>query len=198
VPGDERRRQILGAAAALFARRGFAGTTTREIAAAVGTSETVLFRHFPTKQDLYEAILEQQLPVAGVERWIGELRALAERRDDEALFGAVVQATLDSFRRDTVYHRLMLFAALEGHEIAQLAHARYSAPIVAFLRDYVALRQSEGAFRRARPEWVVHALLAAAAYYAQCKALGVSPFDLTEREVAEEAAMLLAGLRARE
>jgi TetR/AcrR family transcriptional regulator len=198
VPGEERRRQILGAAAELFARHGFAGTTTREIASAVGTSETVLFRHFPTKQGLYEAILDHQVPVAGVERWLGELRALAERRDDEALFGAVVQATLESFRRDRLYHRLMLFAALEGHEIAQIAQAKYSAPIVNFLREYVALRQSEGAFRRARPEWVVHALLATAAYYAQWNALGVNPTGLTERDVAEQAAMLLAGLRARE
>ena len=50
VPRDKRRRQILDAAAELFAHRGFAGTTTRQIAAAVGTTETVLFRHFPKKE----------------------------------------------------------------------------------------------------------------------------------------------------
>jgi TetR/AcrR family transcriptional regulator len=198
VPGEERRRQILGAAAQLFARHGFAGTTTREIAAAVGTSETVLFRHFPTKHDLYEAMLEHQVPAADLDRWFRELRAMADRRDDEALFGAVVAATIESFKRDTLYHRLMLFAALEGHEYAQIAQVKHSGPLVKFLREYVALRQSEGAFRRARPDWVVHALLGTAAYYAQCMALGMNAVDLTEREVAEEAAMLLAGLRARE
>jgi hypothetical protein len=91
----------------------------------------------------------------------------------------------------------MLFAALEGHEMAQIAQVKHSGPIVAFLREYVVLRQSEGAFRRARPEWVVHALLGTAAYFAQCKALGMNAVDLTEREVAEETTMLLAGLRAR-
>jgi hypothetical protein len=45
---------------------------------------------------------------------------------------------------------------------------------------------------------VVHTLLATAAHYAQWNALGVNPTNLTERDVAEEAAMLLAGLRARE
>jgi TetR/AcrR family transcriptional regulator len=195
VPGDERRRQILETASELFARHGFAGTTTREVAAAVGTSETVLFRHFPTKQDLYEAILEHQLPVAALGRWIDELRVIAERREDEELFGAIVKATLESFARDIHYHRLMLFAALEGHELAQIARERYSAPIVGFLRDYVALRQSEGAFKRVRPEVVVHALLASAAYYGQSKALDVSAIDVTEREVVDQAAMLLAGIK---
>jgi TetR/AcrR family transcriptional regulator len=195
VPGDERRRQILETASELFALRGFDGTTTREVAAAVGTSETVLFRHFPTKQDLYEAILEHQLPVAALGRWINELRAIAERRDDEALFRAVLKATLESFARDINYHRLMLFAALEGQEIAQIARERYSAPIVGFLRDYVALRQSEGAFRRVRPEVVVHALLAAAAYFGQLKALDISSIDLTEREIIDQAVMMLVGVK---
>ena len=53
VPRSERRAQILRTAASLFAQHGFAGTTTRQVAAAVGTSETVLFRHFPTKDALY-------------------------------------------------------------------------------------------------------------------------------------------------
>ena len=45
VPREERRVQILDAAARLFSRRGFAGTTTREIAVAIGTTEiyTILF-----------------------------------------------------------------------------------------------------------------------------------------------------------
>jgi TetR/AcrR family transcriptional regulator len=198
VPGEERRRQILDVAAGFFARRGFAGTTTREIAAAAGTSETVLFRHFPTKHDLYEAILDHEVPLASVDRWLDELRAIADRRDDQALFGAVVMAILESFKRDTGYHRLMLFALLEGHEVAQIAQARYTAPIVGFLREYVSRRQSEGAFRRARPEWVVHMLLATAAYYAQWKALGVNPLGMTEREVADQAMLLLAGLQTKE
>jgi AcrR family transcriptional regulator len=61
VPQAQRREQIFDAAAELFSQRGFAGTTTRQIAAVVGTSETVLFRHFPSKESLYAAILEHRL-----------------------------------------------------------------------------------------------------------------------------------------
>ena len=196
VPREERRGQILDAAAALFSRRGFAGTTTREIAAAAGTTETVLFRHFPTKQSLYAAILEHWVPVAHVDRWLDELRALADARDDEGLFRAVVTAILESYRQIPAYHRLMLFAALEDQELARIAQVKYTTPISSFLREYVSRRQSEGAFRRIRPEVVVHMLLSAAAQYAQWKALGVNPLALSDRDIAGQAVALLAGLRS--
>jgi AcrR family transcriptional regulator len=52
-----RRAAIIAAAVPLFARKGFAGTTTREIAEAANISEALLFRHFPSKKVLYGEIL---------------------------------------------------------------------------------------------------------------------------------------------
>src|SRR5438094_9900899 len=57
LDSDERRQAIVDAAVPLFARKGFAGTTTRELAEAAGISEALLFRHFPSKQLLYREIL---------------------------------------------------------------------------------------------------------------------------------------------
>jgi AcrR family transcriptional regulator len=57
LDSDGRRRAIVAAAVPLFARNGFAGTTTRELAAAAGVSEALLFKHFPSKQSLYREIL---------------------------------------------------------------------------------------------------------------------------------------------
>ena len=57
LDSDERRKAIVAAAVPLFARKGFAGTTTRELAEAAGISEALLFRHFPSKQLLYREIL---------------------------------------------------------------------------------------------------------------------------------------------
>src|ERR1051325_214643 len=58
LDSDERRNAIVKAAVPLFARKGFAGTTTRELAEAAGISEALLFRHFPSKQALYREILQ--------------------------------------------------------------------------------------------------------------------------------------------
>jgi TetR/AcrR family transcriptional regulator, transcriptional repressor of aconitase len=58
LDSDERRKAIVAAALPLFARNGFAGTTTRELAEAANISEALLFRHFPSKKQLYAEILQ--------------------------------------------------------------------------------------------------------------------------------------------
>lgn len=56
------RRLILDAALELFAERGFAGTSMRQIARAVGVRESALYHHFPSKVAIFEALLEELGP----------------------------------------------------------------------------------------------------------------------------------------
>src|ERR1700694_5100586 len=60
LTSDLRRQLILGAAKRCFARHGFAGTTTKSVAAAASISEGLLFKHFPTKSALYAEILAEE------------------------------------------------------------------------------------------------------------------------------------------
>ncbi|UYO38790.1 TetR/AcrR family transcriptional regulator [Rhodopseudomonas palustris] len=57
MTSDLRRELILSAAKRCFARNGFAGTTTKSVAAAASISEGLLFKHFPSKAALYAEIL---------------------------------------------------------------------------------------------------------------------------------------------
>jgi AcrR family transcriptional regulator len=59
MTSDLRRQLILGAAKRCFARNGFAGTTTKSVAAAAAISEGLLFKHFPSKLALYAEILSE-------------------------------------------------------------------------------------------------------------------------------------------
>src|SRR5919108_3220787 len=60
MTSDLRRQLILGAAKRCFARHGFAGTTTKSVAAAASISEGLLFKHFPSKAALYAEILAEE------------------------------------------------------------------------------------------------------------------------------------------
>src|ERR1700684_1887218 len=60
MTSDLRRELILSAAKRCFARNGFAGTTTKSVAAAAAISEGLLFKHFPSKAALYAEILEEE------------------------------------------------------------------------------------------------------------------------------------------
>ena len=67
MPGEDRRRQLLRVAVESFALNGFSGTKTKDIAAAAGVSEAILFRHFASKEDLYHAILDEKEATMGGE-----------------------------------------------------------------------------------------------------------------------------------
>ncbi|MGH0034686.1 MAG: TetR/AcrR family transcriptional regulator [Myxococcota bacterium] len=59
--GERTQARILDAAEDLFAERGFAGTTLRDVARAVDLRIPSLYNHFPSKEALYEAVLDRGL-----------------------------------------------------------------------------------------------------------------------------------------
>ena len=122
MAGPERRQHLIDVALRLFATRGFKGTTTHSIAAAAGVSEGVIFRHFRSKEELYDAILEYKARAEGFDRIVSVLRRYAEEGDDERLVLALALKVLDSYRRHSDFRRLLLYAALEGHDLAKAAH----------------------------------------------------------------------------
>src|SRR5262245_9737054 len=64
------RANILVAAEGLFSERGFAGTSTRDIAASAGVTSAMVHYYFGNKDGLYRAILENA--VATVRSFIAE------------------------------------------------------------------------------------------------------------------------------
>jgi AcrR family transcriptional regulator len=59
LPRDQRRIQLLDAASQVFASRGYHAAAMDDIADAAGVSKPVLYQHFPSKLDLYLALLDQ-------------------------------------------------------------------------------------------------------------------------------------------
>jgi AcrR family transcriptional regulator len=74
------RERLLDAAEELFATRGFAATTTREIADHAGTSTGAVFYHFPTKEALLEQLIAERSPHANLD-------AILARHPDDARAG---------------------------------------------------------------------------------------------------------------
>ncbi len=199
MPGEDRRRQLLRVAVESFARNGFSGTKTKDIAAAAGVSEAILFRHFASKEDLYHAILDEKEANLGAERWFVELKELAERRDDHGLFQHVARQIIRSFREDSAFHRLLLYASLEGHLLADLFHERFGLPMGDFLSRYVATRQREGAFRACDPGVAIMFAIGSVVHYAMARhVLGAKNFPPGEEAIVEQFVdLVLGGLEQR-
>ncbi len=59
LSADERRASIIEVAKRLFAQNGFHGVSIDEIVKEVGVSPAILYRHFNSKEELYDAVLDE-------------------------------------------------------------------------------------------------------------------------------------------
>jgi AcrR family transcriptional regulator len=143
--GERTAQRILDAAEALFAQRGYAGTTLRDVAAEVGLRTPSLYNHFPNKESLYEAVLERGIrPVLDVMDEVVEGRDRSERDVRQ-----IVERTMGLVGRRPNLPRLIQHETLSG--------GRYLTPMLrewirrTFARAYELVEASSGV-RRWEPD----------------------------------------------
>jgi len=204
MKGDERREQILQTAVSLFSKRGFKGTTTKEIATAAGVSEAMVFRHFENKDALYGAILDTKGCHDGVHRFPWEenevLRTAIEQKDDFAVFYNIAFDALNKHESDVGFMRLLFYSALEEHELADRFFHEFIEKIYQFIGGYIEMRQQDGAFREMNPRIAVRSLLGMLIHHSLNNILWDKNrviLDIPNEEAARNFAdILLRGIRA--
>jgi len=200
MAGEDRRLQILGVAMSLFSRRGFRGTTTKEIAAAAGVSEAMVFRHFATKQELYAAILDHKACAGGLGDPCEIFGDAIRRKDDLGVFTQLALALMRQHDEDPEFLRLLTHAALEEHELAAMFWERTIRQMYDFLGGYVRDRQRDGAMRSVDPLIVVRSFLGMIIHHSLNNTLWDKQRSLinitNERAAAEFTEILLRGVAA--
>lgn len=142
LSSNERRDLIVRQAIALFAERGFRETRVRDIADAVGTSDALVFQHFPTKRELYGAILEE-LCARRHFTDVEQLLYYAPEYDVEDVLTRLSAWVLEQTEADPAWLRLILYAALEQDDaVPQLLEEHFRRIV-----DYVAYEIAEGQAR---------------------------------------------------
>jgi AcrR family transcriptional regulator len=116
---EERRERIVRGAMQAFARSGFRGTRSRDLAKAAGVSEALIFKHFPNKRAIQKAIIEERIRQTG-QFLSPELR---EAPLDKALEG-IASRILEVSDRDPSFMRLLYFAGLESEPLAPMFFKR--------------------------------------------------------------------------
>jgi AcrR family transcriptional regulator len=190
--GQERQASIIAAAAALFAANGFKGTTTREIARAAGISEALVFKYFPTKRALYAAILKEKTTLPEL---LTAVEEAAKKRDDERVFTMIASHRI---RRgaDSTFLRLLLFSALEGHELSDMVIRNQHRVFYDYLAGYIARRTKEGSFRKVDPLLAARAFMGMVLYHRLLHEIfRVPPHMSPEDSVASYVSLFLDGLR---
>jgi AcrR family transcriptional regulator len=118
-PLDTRQR-ILRGAAQVFAAQGYDGATTRAIAEAAGVNEVTLFRHFGSKKNLMQAVIERFSALPGLSAAFTE-RLTGDYREGLQAVGTHYLATMLQRRRAIL---MALCAAERMPEIREAVAAR--------------------------------------------------------------------------
>jgi TetR/AcrR family transcriptional regulator len=197
MQAGERRNQLLDTALEIFSRKGFGGTTTKDVALAAGVNEAVIFRHFPTKQALYAAVLEYKHQFSGFGEWVAELREKMTQNDDEAVFRCVGSKIIAIYRADKSCQRLWMFAALEGHEQGLEFSRQLTRSVVELMTEYIERRQREGAIRDFPAKAILGMVAGSAQNYAMMTTMFGYPAEAPDERVADTfARIVLSGVRA--
>ena len=179
IPAAARRASIIRAAAALFSEKGFSGTKTREIAARAGVSEALIFKHFPSKEDLYAAILTEKSPLPDL---LERIKVLAEQRNDVEVFTTIAE-TIVGGAPDQNLMRLILFSALESHELSDMFFQNHIRHFYDMLSSYIEQRIADGAFQPVEPLVAARAFMGMLIYHRLLTVLFRAPLTQEPKDI---------------
>lgn len=128
----DRKRQIVSIATDMFAQRGFDKVTVNDLAKACGITEPAVYRHFKSKDAIYDAVLdsfEERLDSATL------FASLKTEEDVEALLRTLALHVITFFGSNEDIHRLLLYATLNDHPKARQVFDMTRGRYVHFLHD---------------------------------------------------------------
>ena len=125
MSAKDRKLAIVKAVLPLFARKGFAETTTKDLAKAAGVSEPLLYKHFPSKEALYTEIQDYSCQSTdSVVQRLADLKPSASTLVHLVYFlmrKLILALPVGTIEWDT-RHRLMIKSFLEDGEYARLIY----------------------------------------------------------------------------
>jgi AcrR family transcriptional regulator len=205
LSSEERREAIVQAVRTVFAEKGFDGTTTRELAKAAGVSEALLYKHFPSKQSLYGAMLDACAKGPG----FAEFNRIMALEPSTSTLVILVHFLVSYFVQGCaadagtrVSHRLMLRSLLEDGEFIRLAIKQYTDAWVGKFADCLKAAAKSGDLRqipvrRDLRGWFVHHVGVSLMLHLHPKVPAVN-YKATQEDLVEQAvwfSLLGAGLK---
>ncbi len=149
--------RILATATELFARFGYNGVSTRDVASAAQVNEVTVYRHYPRKYDLYLAVLEAELQQL---RFRGDLLAgIAEASDGRTALVRAFELLTKTLMHKPEILRLLQYSALELNENFDPLVRRHLGELIEVVARYLEPWINNGELRCTNAKTVVLTLV---------------------------------------
>ncbi len=149
------KQQLLEATLKLISEKGYLGATTREISREAGVTELTLFRHFGTKERLFEELLKSYTFLPKLKEILPELDQLAY---EDALTLVATNFLLTMKERKAMMKILLTEVHLYPEKIRN-TYASFVNESRAMLASYFVSRQKKGLLKNVSPEIAVRAFM---------------------------------------
>ena len=180
--GSERRAQLLNVARRVFGKSGFHSVSMEEVANEAGVTKPILYDHFPSKKELYLALLEADLSVLHEK----VRQALNSPIGNRERIRASFQAYFDFVQEEADGFRLLMQETVGAEREFRDRVEQVRERILSEVADLI-VRESKGKLQREHAETVALALIGMGETVAQ-RQLGRS------RQVRQEALEILVRL----
>ncbi|HLV58474.1 MAG TPA: TetR/AcrR family transcriptional regulator [Natronosporangium sp.] len=155
LPRSARRRQLLAAAQEVFVAQGYHAAAMDDIAERAGVSKPVLYQHFPSKLELYLALLDQHCEALATR--VREV--LASTTDNRERVHAAMRAYFDLIDHESEAFRLVFESDLRNEPSARERVERAERESIEAIADTIMADTGVG---RARAELLAAGLVGAA------------------------------------
>jgi AcrR family transcriptional regulator len=153
---SERTSKIIQAAAQLFARQGYHGTSTREIARLADISENTLFRHFEHKEDIFWSAL--QASFSGLRLRKDLLDGITGCEAPEIVLPQIMALLVETVTFKPQLLCLIAVALIELRWKAEAVCHEHLSPIFSAFSRYLAKNIENGRIRNLDPRMITSAL----------------------------------------
>ncbi len=165
---DARPGELLAAALSLFVEKGFAATTVEAVAARAGVSKGTLFLYFPSKVELFQAVVRENI--------VGRLSEWAEViKQHQGPMAPLLRELMHQWwqrigmTEASGITKLVLSEAALFPDIAAFYQAEVIGPGQALTRQILTRGMASGEFRRVNIEHTIHSLFAPMLYLVMWK-----------------------------
>jgi AcrR family transcriptional regulator len=151
---DDVRTRVLNAALKLFARQGYDGTTTKDLANCAGVAEGTIFRHFPNKK----AILIEVATSGWVDILTDLLTELSEMGSYKAV-SQVMRRRMTQMRKNGDLLRVCFIEAQYHPELKEHIQSEVIAKMTDVAEAFFETAMDKGVYRRMNPKIVARVFL---------------------------------------
>jgi TetR/AcrR family transcriptional regulator len=156
---EARPGELLDAALALFVEKGFAATRVEEVASLAGVSKGTLFLYFPTKEDLFKAVIRENIAKL-FPAWNEEFKSFAGSSGDMLRYAMLTWWQQMGNTPASGIAKLVISEAQNFPDIAAFYQEEVIRPGNALLRQILARGVASGEFRPLDLDQAVYTVVA--------------------------------------